>query len=78
MGRIARMAGSVMGMLMLGDAVAYMASPRGHLQVWRWRGAPGWYARFERRARRSRWAGLPLVSLEVLAALGLLRSVERT
>lgn len=67
---------STLGILMLGDSVAYLISHERHVRVWAWRGGPNWYRKLEQLGADRR-SGLLLTAAEVIARLMLVRSAQR-
>ena len=66
---------STAGMLLVGDAVAYLLGPRKHVRVWQWPGGPRWYQDLEALGANTR-VGVPLAGLELAAGIALLRYAQ--
>lgn len=74
---VTRKLASAAGMILIGDSAAHLIHPRGHLDVWSWRGEPAWYRRgmsFLRADLRRLWA---LSALELAAGIGLISIAQR-
>ena len=66
---------STAGMLLVGDAVAYLLGPRKHVRVWQWPGGPGWYQEIEALGENRR-VGVPFAGLELALGLALIRYAQ--
>ncbi len=74
---IAKKALSTLGMLAVGDSVAFGLAPRRHLHVWSFVSAPRWYRRFERAATRSRASSLAFALAGLGIGIGLVLLAQR-
>lgn len=68
---------SVLGMLMIGDAVTYLLLTRGHVEAWRGKGRVRAYGRMLDWAERHRGLTAAIAVGEAVAGAAILRRVER-
>jgi len=68
---------SLLGMLTLGDALAFALSPRGHENVWRFKREPGWYKRMIAGVLRSRSRAAGVAAVELGVGVGLALASRR-
>lgn len=68
---------SSVGMLAIGDALAFALSPTKHVRVWSFRREPRWYRRMTADALESRKRAFAMVAVELAAGLGLSAAAQR-
>lgn len=67
---------ALLGILMIGDAVAYASGPKRYIRLWSWEKGPRWYKRMMEAASNRRLGAL-LGTTEAIMGLGALRLAER-